>query len=329
MSAGLRISRTHRLWLPCCIMILTVTPNPCVDKTLYLSQSYAPGARVRVPRYDCIAGGKGSNVSRALARLGYPTQAMCVLGGATGQHTLELLRSDGVEVIPCWVSGMTRTITTIYEESVGRQTAFYEPGSPVSEEEQEAIVETFRHAVQKARLVTLNGTVPDPCLDRLYAELIPIAKASGVSVLLDAHGRAFCEGLAAGPYLVKPNLEEAAEAVGHALESEAAQWEAIDRFHACGVALAVISRGKAGALISFAGERLRVLPPEVHEVNPVGSGDVFLAGFAIGLLEGWDLERMARFGTALGAANAATWEIGRFDIEQVRDLEAAVHIERC
>jgi tagatose 6-phosphate kinase len=128
--------------------------------------------------------------------------------------------------------------------------------------------------------------------------------------------------------MVKPNLEEAAEAVSFALGDEAAQWRAMDQFHAHGVTLSVISRGQEGALISRAGERLRVRPPAIREVNPVGSGDVFLAAFAIGIKEGWSLEKMARLGTALGAANAATWAIGQFDLEQVRVFEDAVQIER-
>ena len=40
---------------------------------------------------------------------------------------------------------------------------------------------------------------------------------------------------------------------------------------------------------------------KVEAVDTTGAGDVFHAGYIFGLLQGWDLERVLRFASALAA----------------------------
>ncbi|GGO92296.1 carbohydrate kinase family protein [Wenjunlia tyrosinilytica] len=54
--------------------------------------------------------------------------------------------------------------------------------------------------------------------------------------------------------------------------------EACDTWHAAGVGLVVITRGRHGAVASLAGERVRVPAPKVETVDSVGAGDAFTAG---------------------------------------------------
>jgi len=307
-------------------MILTVTPNPCVDKTIFVD-TIELGGKHRAPKYACIPGGKGNNVSRAVKALGYETAVLTIVGGRTGQHVVDMIeQQDGVRCIPVWVAGMTRTITTILEESPRRQTAFFEPGSPVTATEMDLIIEVFRSAVREARVVAFSGTVPDPLLHPLYRKLIGIAKDAGVCTILDSYGEEFRQGLEAVPYMVKPNLVELRQWAKDPVDTETAKWRAIDALHAAGVTLVVLSLGKDGALVSRAGERLRVIPPAIEEVNPVGSGDTLVAGFAIGLHEGWPLDQTARLAVAAGTANAMSWDIGHFTREEVEAVAAKVRI---
>lgn len=307
-------------------MILTVTPNPCVDKTVYIDELKV-GTFMRSAKCTCIPGGKGTNVSRAVKALGRPTRALLVVGGHPGAHVVDMVREqDGVEPIPVWVASQTRTITTVLENVVHRQTAFFEPGSRVTDEEADRIVEVFAESVREARVVTFNGTVPDPNIRNLYRRLIPIARERGAIPILDSHGPEFAEGLEAVPYMVKPNVAETEELVGFNLDTPGARWRAIDAFHERGVELVVLSLGKEGALVSRGGERLRVVPPCIREINPVGSGDALVAGFAIGLMEGMALAEMARLGVAAGTVNAMSWDIGHFDADEVLTLTTAVTV---
>jgi tagatose 6-phosphate kinase len=299
-------------------VILTVTPNPCVDKTVFID-TLEVGAFMRSSRYTCIPGGKGTNVSRAVHAMGRPTRAFVVVGGHTGAHVVDMIEHDDrVECVPCWVQSPTRTITTVLEEAVHRQTAFFEPGSQVTPDEGEAIVERFLLSLEGVRLVTFNGTVSDRSIQHLYARLITAAKARGLITILDSHGPEFAQGVESGPYMVKPNVAETEEWLGCRLDTDDAKWQAIERFHQKGVELVVLSLGKHGALVSRGGMRLHAVPPVIEEINPVGSGDALVAGFAIGLTEDMPLEAMASLGVAMGAANAMSWDIGhltRADVE--------------
>ncbi len=307
-------------------MILTVTPNPCVDKTVFLDRVEL-GTFMRARRFSCVPGGKGNNVARAVHAMDRDVRAMVVVGGHTGRHVVDMIENeDAISTLPVWVESPTRTITTVLEEPIHRQTAFFEPGPEITLAEYSMIIETFAGAVGRAQVATLCGTVSDPGTAELYREMINLAKRENVPVILDSHGPEFAAGLRAAPYMVKPNVAEASALLGVSLDTRDAQWRALDQFHVQGVVIAVMSLGKEGALVSCEGRRFHVIPPVIQEVNPVGSGDCFVAGFAIGIEEGMSLEEMARLGCAMGAANAMTWNIGHFEPEQVDQLLPQVQL---
>lgn len=310
-------------------MILTVTPNPCVDKTIVID-ALQIGTFMRSQKCTCIPGGKGTNVSRAVKAMGRETKAMVVVGGHPGRHVVEMIeRQDGIVCIPVWVDCQTRTITTVLEEPIHRQTAFFEPGSRVTEHEANGIVETFKQAVKGVRVVAFSGTVSDPAIAWLYGELIPIAKAAGAVTILDSHGPEFARGIESTPSMVKPNMAELQELVGYSISTVAARGRAIEYLHARGIELVVLSLGKEGAIVSRGGECFQVIPPPIQEVNSVGSGDALVAGFAIGLLEGQTLEAMARTACAMGTANAMSWDIGHFTKPEVEEIAPRVSIVKC
>ena len=323
--------------------VLTITPNPCVDKTLFIDVPLRPGQKIRGTKWSCVAGGKGCNVSRAVRALGGTTRALIVAGGLTGDHVRQMLeKEDGVPCVMIRVADWTRTITTILETGKHRQTALFEPGPRVTPEEARKAIDLARREIARASVVTLNGSTPCPTLDDLYAEAVRAAVARGIPVILDAYGDVFRRALPEGPLLVKPNREEAEAFLGYALKSADDYARAADTFHRFGVRFVVISDGRKGAFCSDGSRRFRAKPPKIREVNPVGSGDamvaamaLYLAGFplppGIGQAEAprYDLEALARFGTAAGAANAMTWDIGHFDPEQISRLAEQVKIVPC
>ena len=214
------------------------------------------------------------------------------------------------------------------EESLHRQTAFFEPGPQVSEKEHQRFIDLFRDAVSEASLVTLNGSAPDPGLDGLYRELLGIAAAAGVRIILDAYGPIFAAALEARPYMVKPNVEELEQLVGRSIHTREEQWQTMAWLHDQGIELVVLSLGAEGALVLSGREQFHVQPPEIKEINPVGSGDSLVAGFALGLTTGMDLETTATLGVAMGTANAMSWDIASFTREEVVSLLPRVTVTR-
>ncbi|MHA1733887.1 MAG: carbohydrate kinase family protein [Promethearchaeota archaeon] len=65
----------------------------------------------------------------------------------------------------------------------------------------------------------------------------------------------------------------------------------------------VLHLGAEGAGVYTREEQVEVPPYTVKAVNPTGTGDVFNGAFLHGLLEGWPLERCARFANAVAAVH--------------------------
>jgi 1-phosphofructokinase family hexose kinase len=316
-------------------MILCVTLNPCIDRTVFVDKleldKIIAGRRSR-----CIPGGKGNNVARVLNTLGVAVDSLVLLGGHTGRLVEDLIREqDGITPITFWVRGATREVVTAVEERSHRQIALKEPGSKVTPAERKGLIELFRPLVERYDWVVFSGTVPCPALDDIYAELIALTHRAGVKSVLDSSGEALRRGLAEGPFLAKLNLEEAGCAVGHPVQGEKEIWQGIGRIRRmpCGsprtpVPIVAVTAGKDGAYVASAKGQWRALPPPVRTVNPVGSGDSFLAGMIAGLANNASMEEALRLGMAAGAANAAVWDAATFTRSAVEKLLPQVHVQK-
>ena len=94
-------------------MIVTLTPNPSVDRTIELTSALERGAVLRAARVTSQSAGKGVNISRAAVAAGVPTIA--VLPAASDDpYVLELLR-DGIDCRPEPPAGDVRMNVTITE----------------------------------------------------------------------------------------------------------------------------------------------------------------------------------------------------------------------
>jgi len=71
--------------------------------------------------------------------------------------------------------------------------------------------------------------------------------------------------------------------------------------HALGVAILAVHRGARGCVVFAGTDRIRVPAFRVSSRNPTGAGDLFNAGFVLGRLRGWGLERCASFANAAAA----------------------------
>lgn len=69
-------------------MIITVTMNPAIDKTVEIEQ-LVPNGLNRIQKVEYDAGGKGINVSKTIHELGGESLAMGFLGGNAGKDDRE------------------------------------------------------------------------------------------------------------------------------------------------------------------------------------------------------------------------------------------------
>jgi 1-phosphofructokinase len=268
-------------------MIVTLTPNPSLDRTLQLHALVRGGVN-RAEGGQIDPGGKGVNVSRALAAHGVKTVAVLPLGGPDGAVLAELLAAQGVEVRRVPVAGDTRTNITVAEPD-GTTTKLNEPGPELSPAEVADLAAAVLDAVAPGDWVVGCGSVPGGVDDDFYARLVAPLHARGARVAVDSSGdalRAVLAGIpdAAGggrvyPDLVKPNREELAEAVGRSLRTLGDVVEAARELVARGVGTVLASLGADGAVLVTAGGAhygsSRVDQPR----STVGAGDALLAGY--------------------------------------------------
>jgi 1-phosphofructokinase family hexose kinase len=310
-------------------MILSVTLNACLDKTLTVPP-WRPGDLVRGHAVREVVGGKGNNVARALARLGRTARPVTPLGGAVGARCAELLRThDGLDPIVVPTAAVTREILTVRTAESDAQTAFFDPDPAITADEAEAIHKAVEGALDagQVELITLSGSSPSPATHRLYSELIALARSRRLPAFLDTYGPALDEVWGFWPDVLQLNRREAAGHLDGANPGDEAVFELLADWARHGVQVGVVTDGARPALVQARGERFRVTPPAIEAVNPIGSGDCLLAGLADGWLSGLDTEALLRHGFGCAVANALVWDAGAIDGEAVAAQAAAIEIE--
>jgi 5-dehydro-2-deoxygluconokinase len=166
-------------------------------------------------------------------------------------------------------------------------------------------------AIRSARVfwVTVTGLSQEPSRGATLAALQARAR-SGVTVLdLDyrptfwpsrEEARTWVQRALPHVTVAVGNLDECDTAVG-VREPKAAAQALRDR----GVEVVVVKQGPKGVLARDDHTEVEVPPVPVEVVNGLGAGDAFGGALCHGLLAGWDLERVVRFGNAAGAIVAS------------------------
>ena len=71
---------------------------------------------------------------------------------------------------------------------------------------------------------------------------------------------------------------------------------------------------------------LRIIPPDILQVNDTGCGDVFLGGAVSMLYKGCGLKETFRFATAISASKAGKNGTSEFSLEEAREFAKEVII---
>ena len=281
-------------------MIVTLTPNPSLDRTIAVP-ALRRGKVMRATESREDPGGKGINVSRALAQNGTATRAVLPIGGVYGGVMLDLLRAQEVDVVPVPITGAIRANVTIVEPD-GATTKVNEQGPCFSAVEVAALRTATASASVGAGWVVCCGSLPPGIDDDFYADLVGRCHANGVKVAVDSSGEPMLRALSATPDLIKPNRVELAEAVGHDLSTVGAVIDAARGLVATGIECVLVSLGRDGALLVDATRAVRAVARVDNPLSTVGAGDALLAGYLHAVASGLDAERALRTAVAFGAA---------------------------
>lgn len=307
-------------------MILVINLNASVDKR-YEMKELIKGSVMRSLKVENTPGGKGVHVANVATILGEQCIATGFLGGKTGDFIEEKLSEYKIKNDFVKIKGETRECLAIITEDLV-QTEILEPGPEVSIEEQMEFIEKYKELLENSDIIVASGSVPRNVPKDFYSHLIFIAKNRGKKFLLDTSGELLSNGINAKPFFIKPNRDEIEALTGRKIESDEDAVEEIKRFQEKGIELVVISLGSKGSIAGYKDEFYKVTVPKVRAVNPVGSGDSYVAGIAVSLERGYSIEDMLKYASACGTANAIEEETGSVKESIVNELLEKIKVEK-
>ena len=308
-------------------MILTITLNPSVDISYKLDQ-FSIDTVNRVENVSKTAGGKGLNVARVLCQLGEEVAASGFLGGSLGGFISSQIETLGIQDYFVRIAGETRNCISVIHE--GKQTEVLESGPTITENETILFLDKFTEYVQQVEIVTISGSLPKGLSTNFYVKLLEIARNFDTQVLLDSNGALLTSILESEnkPYLIKPNEEEFADFLGQNSMNETQIIEALESPLFVDVPWVVVTLGADGAIVKHGKALYRAKAPKIEAINPVGSGDSVVAGFAAGISRGLADAELIKFGLAMGVLNALEEKTGHINVTKVEWAVEQMWVEK-
>lgn len=296
-------------------MIVTVTPNPSIDRTVTLSSSLTRGAVHRVTSVTNQAGGKGVNVAKVLTMAGI--DALAVLPAAVNDPLISALEAAAVPFRVVTTAEPARTNLAITEQD-GTTTKINEPGATLDESALRAFTDAVLDAADGAAWVVMSGSLPPGVPASWYGDVVARLASHPCRIAVDTSDAplaALVGSLERGaPDLIKPNAEELAGVLGYdpqALEDAVAQGDPtpvvaaarqlIDR----GIGAVLATLGAAGAVLVDRNGAWMATPPPIVPRSTVGAGDSSLAGYVRAEVGGAEPPQRLQMAVAYGSAAAS------------------------
>jgi 1-phosphofructokinase len=296
--------------------VVTVTINPAIDQTVAIP-NFTAGTVNRVQSSQLDPGGKGINVASFLADFGQSVTVTGFLGADNDEIFRRFFARKEIEDRCVRIAGQTRIGVKISDEAQRQTTDINFPGQTPSLADIEHLFDILRGLATSCEWFVLSGSIPAGVSAGIYQEMVTML--SGKKVVLDTSGEGFRQAVAAGPWLVKPNVDELAEFAGERLPTPAAIVRVarglIQRY---GITSVVVSMGKEGAIFIEGQETVWAVPPSVEVKSTVGAGDAMVAGIVAGKIRGLALAECARLATAFSTSAITHIGSGLPSIEAVQ-----------
>jgi 1-phosphofructokinase family hexose kinase len=310
-------------------MILTVTPNPAVDRAIFV-RDFQLGAVVRAEREAISPCGKGVSSSLVLHELGGRTRALGLQAGPTGALLTALLDDRSVPHEFVQVGGETRMAVVLVDMGAGQQSTISAPtlqACPVHLTQLLALVE--RHTGEAWGLIC-GGSLPAGLPADSHAHLLRYARQLGLFTLLDASGQALVHGIPGQAHILKVNQHELGMldgGLGDQVAPADARRRLERRLGEWASDAVVVTLGEHGAVAVTQAGAYWAQPPRVPVVNTAGAGDALGAGVMLALSRGEDWPSALRLGTAAAASVVMNEGTAICQRVQVDALLADVQIE--
>ena len=286
-------------------MIITITMNPALDKTMEV-ESLTLGGLNRIQNVQIDAGGKGINVSKMIKNLGGESLATGFVGGKSGAKLLEIVKNIGLKQDFITIVGETRTNIKVFDKTNGI-TELNETGITLSEQDEQNICDKLANMADKKAIFVLSGSLPAGVEAGFYQKLTTLLKEKGAKVFLDADGEAFRLGMKAKPNYIKPNLFELTQYFNVPEDISMSEIKQLClRLIDEGIETVVVSMGEKGAM--FVTEDKAFYSPglEVEVLSTVGAGDSMIGAYVYAIEQKLPLEEAIRLSVAAASGAVMT-----------------------
>lgn len=308
-------------------MIITLTLNPAIDKTLTLD-SFNPAQMNRAVSGTQDPGGKGINVSKVIKALHGESTAMGIIGGSTGQFIESDLMNKGIRTDFVMVNDPTRTNLKIFCKDNQETIEVNEAGPVIDADTLDALNVKILSQVTAGTICVVSGSVPGGVAKTYYQELMTAIKNKGAVVIFDADGDLFKNGILARPDFIKPNKKELEAYFGKTMET-------MDDFKACGqyfidlgIKNVIFSLGSEGAFFMNEEGAFRAKPLKVDAHSSVGAGDAFVGALAFALEAKYNVVDTLKLAIATSAGAVTTIGTNPADLAWIDAHKTQVAVER-
>jgi 1-phosphofructokinase family hexose kinase len=315
-------------------MIVTVSPNAALDRVRVI-RGFQPGKQNRALFEFLQPGGSGVHATSVIQSLGGESIALGLLGGHTGELWKTEADKRGLIHDMDAIPNETRESFCLIDLDLGSVVESVEEGRVVSPDLKDVLLTRLEKYLPEAELLILSGSLPPGLPSNIYSDMIELARLYHVKTLADIHSDPLRGALPFKPWLIKPNLAEFHELIGHDTHNLAERVQASRSFcQETDIALA-LSMSQDGLLLATSNEQYLLTPPsmEMHlpdglGQNVIGCGDALVGAMAYEYCRTLDLLAAAKLGLAAAHFNLSTFGTPEINAEQVLNLCGHIQITK-
>ncbi|MBO4325773.1 MAG: hypothetical protein J5950_00695 [Clostridia bacterium] len=274
--------------------IYTLTLNPVIDVHFALN-GLEIGAENYTKSRVKFAAGKGVNISRVLKRHGVNAPAFVLLGSSDAELYLKMLEADDIDAVAHVVPGNIREYVSLNDAASGNETRVCYRDFSSDDKAVTELGNLLAARLKPGDIVCVSGSLPSGVTPGAVISLSALFRRRGALTAIDCASMDPDSLRAALPWLIKPNLREAASLCGlrpDAPLDPSIAATLIPQLTSISPNV-LLSLGPAGAVFASSpsggtapGSAPACLPavPIEHCYSSVGAGDSLLAGFLYALI---------------------------------------------
>lgn len=307
-------------------MLTIITFNPSIDR-LYKLDTFGVGSVQRANFVNPTAGGKGLNVAKVVKKLGETPTCLGFLGGFNGDYIESEIEKIGLKNEFTKIDGETRICLNIIDKN-GVSTEVLEKGPIVNEENIKLFEDKLEVVLKNTNVLVASGSLLSGLPKEYYSKVSKLCNERGIKFILDTSGQSLELALDSNIYLIKPNQDELEYLTKLKINSKKDAINAARNLIDRGIENVCVSMGKDGMILLNKDSIYEVEIPKIDALNPIGSGDSSIAGFAYGIIKNYDLEECLKLANACGMSNALYMETGNIELDDIKNFRSSIKINK-